>query len=89
MLSQKTPIVFASPTMGTLLGLKGFVAAVLGGLGSVKGAVAGGLLLGLIEALSSAYLSTSYRDAITFFILIVVMLRWPRGVFGTAVVQRV
>jgi len=84
-----TPIVFASPTMGTMLGLKGFVAAVIGGLGSVKGAVAGGLLLGVIEALSSAYLSTAYRDAITFFILIAVMLRWPRGMFGALVAQRV
>ncbi len=83
------PIVFASPSMGTMLGLKGFVAAAIGGLGSFKGAVAGGLILGVIEALSAGYLSTAYRDAITFFILIVVLLKWPRGIFGAASTSRV
>ncbi|MDP3135956.1 MAG: branched-chain amino acid ABC transporter permease [Burkholderiaceae bacterium] len=83
------PILFASPTMGTILGLKGFVAAAIGGLGSFRGAVAGGLVLGLIEAFSAGYLSTAYRDAITFCILIVVLLKWPRGIFGAASVQRV
>jgi branched-chain amino acid transport system permease protein len=83
------PIVFASPSMGTLLGLKGFVAAAIGGLGSFRGAVVGGLLVGVLEAITAAYVSTAYRDAITFLVLILVLLRWPRGILGAASVQRV
>ncbi|MDO8943675.1 MAG: branched-chain amino acid ABC transporter permease [Desulfobacterales bacterium] len=83
------PIVFASPTMGTMLGLKGFVAAVVGGLGRFRGAVGGGLIVGLVEAFSAGYISTAYKDAITFAVLIAVMLLRPNGVFGSASTQRV
>jgi len=72
------------PLMGLLPGLKAFVAAVLGGIGSIPGAMAGGLLLGIVETLVSGYLSSTYRDAIAFVILIAILLYRPTGLFGTA-----
>jgi branched-chain amino acid transport system permease protein len=77
------------PLMGLLPGLKAFVAAVLGGIGSVPGAMAGGLLLGIVETFVSAYLSSTYRDAIAFVILIAILLYRPSGLFGTAQVEKV
>ncbi len=74
------------PLMGFLPGLKAFVAAVVGGFGSVPGALLGGLLLGSLEALSTAYLSaelSGYRDAVTLSLLIVFLLIRPRGILGT------
>jgi len=77
------------PLMGLLPGLKAFVAAVLGGIGSIPGAMVGGLLLGVVETLVSAYLSSTYRDAIAFVVLIAILLFRPRGLFGTAQVDKV
>jgi branched-chain amino acid transport system permease protein len=77
------------PLMGLLPGLKAFVAAVLGGIGSIPGAMIGGLLLGVVETLVSAYLSSTYRDAIAFVILIAILLYRPTGLFGTAQVEKV
>jgi len=77
------------PLMGLLPGLKAFVAAVLGGIGSIPGAMAGGLLLGIVETLVSAYLSSTYRDAIAFVVLIAILLYRPAGLFGTAQVEKV
>jgi branched-chain amino acid transport system permease protein len=77
------------PLMGLLPGLKAFVAAVLGGIGSIPGAMVGGLLLGVVETLVSAYLSSTYRDAIAFVILIAILLYRPTGLFGTAQVEKV
>jgi len=77
------------PLMGLLPGLKAFVAAVLGGIGSVPGAMVGGLLLGVVETLVSAYVSSTYRDAIAFVILIAILLYRPTGLFGSAQAEKV
>jgi branched-chain amino acid transport system permease protein len=77
------------PLMGLMPGLKAFVAAVLGGIGSVPGAMVGGLLLGVIETLVTAYLSSTYRDALAFVILVVILLYRPTGLFGTAQTEKV
>ena len=70
------------PFMGSMLGIKAFTAAVLGGIGSIPGAVIGGLILGIIEVLTRAYLSSAYADAIVFVVLIIVLLVAPNGLFG-------
>ncbi len=70
------------PTMGNLLGLKAFVAAVLGGIGSIPGAMLGGYLLGVLEQLTKAYITTEVTDAVVFAILIVVLLVRPAGLMG-------
>jgi branched-chain amino acid transport system permease protein len=84
-----TPIALTSYDVGTLLALKGFAAAMLGGIGSPLGAVVGGLLIGMIEALSAGYLSSSYKDAIAFLIILVVLVAMPQGLFGRVKVERV
>lgn len=70
------------PTMGALPGIKAFVAAVLGGIGSIPGAMFGGIILGIIESLSKAYISTELSDAIVFGVLVVVLLVKPSGILG-------
>lgn len=70
------------PFMGSMLGIKAFTAAVLGGIGSIPGAVIGGMILGMIEVLTRAYLSSAYADAIVFMVLILVLLVHPTGLFG-------
>jgi branched-chain amino acid transport system permease protein len=77
------------PLMGIMPGLKAFVAAVVGGIGNIPGAVAGGLLMGLSETFVVGYLSSTYRDAIAFVILIVVLLVRPAGLFGAAAQEKV
>ncbi len=77
------------PLMGLVPGIKAFVAAVLGGIGNFPGAVAGGLLMGLTETFVAAYLSSTYRDAVAFVILIGVLLVKPAGLFGKPVVEKV
>lgn len=72
-----------SPFMGIDMGIKGLVAMLLGGLGNIYGAVLGGLIIGLAEVLSVAYLASSYRDAFAFVIMIAVLLLRPRGIFGS------
>ncbi len=68
--------------MGVYPGLKAFVAAVLGGIGSIPGAFVGALIMGQAEAMTSGYISTPMRDAIAFSILILVLLIKPTGIFG-------
>jgi branched-chain amino acid transport system permease protein len=77
------------PLMGLMPGLKAFVAAVLGGIGNVQGAMLGGLLLGLVEQLGSSYISSSWRDAIAFAILIIVLLVKPSGLLGKGAAEKV
>ena len=77
------------PLMGILYGLKAFVAAVLGGIGNVPGAVLGGLLIGTSEVMVVGYLSSTYRDAIAFGILILVLLLRPQGILGRVQKEKV
>lgn len=77
------------PLMGTLIGLKAFVAAVLGGIGNLPGAVVGGLLMGLCEEMVVAYLSSTYRDALAFGLLIFILLFKPSGLMGQTRVEKV
>jgi len=77
------------PLMGIMYGLKAFVAAVLGGIGSIPGAVLGGLLLGTSEVMVTGYLSSTYRDAIAFAILILVLIFRPQGILGRVQKEKV
>jgi len=82
------PIVTLSPEMG-LIGIKGFTAAVLGGVTSLPGAVAGGFLLGVIETSAGTYVSTAMKDATTFLLLVLVIILRPHGLFGLQSVKKV
>jgi len=84
-----TPVALTSYDVGTLLALKGFAAAMLGGIGSAVGAVVGGLVLGLLEAYAAGYVSSQYKDAVAFLVILIVLLAMPRGLFGRAPVERV
>jgi branched-chain amino acid transport system permease protein len=77
------------PLMGMLPGLKAFIAAVLGGIGNFPGAFVGGLIIGLVETFTVGYLSPTYRDAIAFAILILILLIKPTGLFGKKDVEKV
>ncbi len=77
------------PLMGMLPGLKAFIAAVLGGIGNFPGAAVGGLIIGLVETFTVGYLSPTYRDAIAFAILIIILLVKPTGLFGKKDVEKV
>lgn len=79
----------ATPTMGSMLGLKAFVAAVLGGIGSIPGAMIGGIAIGLCESFVSAIGLSAWRDAVTFAILILVLLIKPTGFMGRKVQEKV
>ena len=76
------PIKFAAYNVGTMLGIKGFAAAILGGLGSAPGAVVGGLVLGILETITAGVFPSGYKDALAFLILILVLLAWPQGLLG-------
>ncbi len=84
-----SPITLTSYDVGIMVGLKGFAAAMLGGLGNGIGAIAGGLLLGLVEALGAGYLSSAYKDVIAFVIILAVLVFMPGGLFGKASAERV
>lgn len=77
------------PTMGFMVGLKAFASAVLGGIGVLHGAVVGGLVVGVVEALASGYLGSSYRDAFAFIILIIILIIRPAGLFGKKGISKV
>ncbi|HEY0209549.1 MULTISPECIES: high-affinity branched-chain amino acid ABC transporter permease LivH [Enterobacterales] len=78
-----------NPYIGFMAGMKAFTAAVLGGIGSIPGAMLGGLILGVAEALTSAYLSSEYKDVVSFALLIVVLLVLPTGILGRPEVEKV
>ena len=77
------------PTTGSMPGIRAFTAAVFGGIGSIPGAMLGGILLGIIETMTKAYLSTQFSDAIVFLVLIVVLLVKPAGLMGKMVQEKV
>ena len=77
------------PLMGILIGLKAFVAAVLGGIGNIPGAVLGGFLIGITETMVVGYLSPTYKDAVAFAILILILLFRPSGLLGSTVQEKV
>jgi branched-chain amino acid transport system permease protein len=83
------PITLTSWDIGVMLGLKGFAAAILGGFGSGIGAIAGGLVLGLVEALGAGFVSSAYKDVIAFVIIFVVLMLRPSGLFGARGTERV
>ncbi len=84
-----TPITMTSYDVGLTLALKGFAAAMLGGMGNPKGALAGGILLGLLEALTAGYLSSQYKDAAAFVVILAVLFFMPQGLFGRKSTDRV
>ncbi len=83
-----TPITSMSYDAGLMLGLKGFAAAILGGYGSVPGAVAGGLLLGVLESMGAGMISSAYKDAIAFLLLLAILFVRPAGLLGKAHARR-
>ncbi len=78
-----------NPSIGFMAGLKAFTAAVLGGIGSIPGAMIGGLLLGVTEALTSGYLSSEYKDVVAFGLLLAILLFMPTGILGRPEVEKV
>jgi branched-chain amino acid transport system permease protein len=78
-----------TPTTGSMPGIKAFTAAVFGGIGSIPGAMIGGILLGVIEIFGKAYISTQLSDAIVFLVLIIVLLVRPAGLLGKTVQEKV
>jgi branched-chain amino acid transport system permease protein len=76
-------------SIGYIAGIKAFTAAVLGGIGSIRGAMFGGILLGLVESLGASYISSEYKDAYAFILLIIILLVKPGGLFGKAELEKV
>ncbi len=83
------PITYVTYDAGVMLGLKGFSAAILGGMGNPMGAVAGGLLLGVLESIGAGFISSGYKDAIAFIVILMVLFLKPGGLFGRAEAERV
>ena len=83
------PLASASYDNGLFFGVKGFAAAILGGLGNPIGAIVGGILIGVIEAFSAGYLASAYKDAIALVLLIGILVLRPAGLLGGAQVKRV
>jgi branched-chain amino acid transport system permease protein len=84
-----TPLTLTSYDVGTLLALKGFAASMLGGIGSAIGAVIGGLILGMLEAFGAGYISSKYKDAVAFLVILAVLFAMPQGLLGRGRVERV
>lgn len=84
-----TPVTLTSYDVGLALALKGFAAAMLGGMGNPKGALVGGLILGLLEGLTAGYLSSQYKDAAAFIVILAVLFFMPQGLFGRKSTDRV
>ena len=82
------PTFYISVEMGVRVGIKAFVASIIGGWGSIPGALVGGLVIGLVEVLAAAYVSSLYKDVFAFVVLIAVLVLMPRGIFGERVAQK-
>jgi branched-chain amino acid transport system permease protein len=84
-----TYVGIATPTMGFLIGIKAFTAAVIGGIGNVRGSLVGGLVIGMIEALGTGYVSSAWGDALVFAALVTILLVRPAGLFGRVSLEKV
>lgn len=84
-----TPVTMTAYDVGIALALKGFAGAMLGGMGNPKGALVGGILLGLLEALTAGYISSQYKDAAAFIVILAVLFAMPQGLFGKKSTDRV
>jgi branched-chain amino acid transport system permease protein len=82
------PVLFVSVGMGATIALKAFAANIIGGFGNIPGAIIGGLVIGLAETLGAAYISTPYKDAFGFIILLLVLLVRPQGLFGELIAEK-
>ncbi len=82
------PIFFATHKMGIILGLKAFAATICGGFGDVRGAILGGLAMGVIETFGAAYISAVYKDAFSFLLLLLFLIIRPQGIFGEKVAEK-
>ena len=82
------PVLFVSVGMGSTIALKAFAANIIGGFGSIPGAIIGGLVIGLAETLGAAYISTPYKDGFGFAILLLVLLVRPQGLFGERIAEK-
>jgi branched-chain amino acid transport system permease protein len=82
------PVLFVTVGMGSTIALKAFAASIIGGFGDVKGAVVGGLALGVIETFGAAYISVPYKDAFAFLVLFVFLLVRPQGIFGEPISEK-
>ena len=83
------PVFFLTNTMGVNAGVKAFAAIIIGGFGSVQGAILGGLIVGLVEAFGGAFISTTYKDIVVFAVLILTLMFRPQGIFGTKISEKV
>ncbi|MDR1242751.1 MAG: branched-chain amino acid ABC transporter permease [Deltaproteobacteria bacterium] len=75
--------------MGTMYGLKAFIAAIIGGIGNIPGAMLGGMLLGVLEAMGAAYISPAWKDALAFLILIIILIFRPTGILGERTAEKI
>ncbi len=82
------PVLFVSIGMGSTIALKAFAATIIGGFGDVKGAIVGGVLLGIAESFAAAYISVPYKDAFAFLLLFIFLLFRPQGIFGEKVSEK-
>ena len=82
------PVLFVSVHMGALISLKAFAANIIGGFGSIPGAILGGLALGVVETFGAAYISVPYKDAIAFAVLLLFLLVRPQGLFGERIAEK-
>lgn len=82
------PILFVSVGIGPMIALKAFAANIIGGFGSIPGAIIGGLLIGVVETLGAAYISVPYKDAFAFLMLLTVLLISPQGIFGERIAEK-
>jgi branched-chain amino acid transport system permease protein len=83
------PVLFVTPYIGPIFTLKGFTAAVLGGLGSIRGAILGGFLLGIMENLVTAFISSTYKDVLSFLLLILILILKPTGLLLKPTIKKV
>jgi branched-chain amino acid transport system permease protein len=83
-----SPILFVSIGMGSIIALKAFAAAIIGGFGDITGAIIGGLLLGVVESFGAQYISVAYKDAFAFLLLFLFLLLRPQGIFGEKISEK-